>query len=161
MHGNLIEAIMGAVVLVVAGAFLGMAISWGGVGAVEGYPLSATFGNVGGVKAGSDVLIRGIRVGTVTGTDIDPNSLNAVVHLSIENNIHLPEDSVAVIGSDGLTGGASLELRPGHSRQTIAAGGTLGRVENYKPLEETVGQMIFSPGNQQAARPSSPPRSPP
>ena len=66
MKGNLFEALIGAVVLAVAGFFLVFAFSISDVGAVDGYEVTATFDRVDGVNAGADVRMSGIKIGTVT-----------------------------------------------------------------------------------------------
>ncbi|MBT7663382.1 MAG: hypothetical protein HN608_00590, partial [Rhodospirillaceae bacterium] len=52
MSGNLVETLIGAVVLVVAGFFLYFSYDKADVGAVEGYSLTAKFDKVDGVKVG-------------------------------------------------------------------------------------------------------------
>ncbi len=143
MGRNLIETIMGAVVLLVAGFFLLFAYSQADLGAVKGYPVSAAFTSVGGLANGGDVIINGIKVGTVTDQRIDPNTFNAVVHMSIKPSVHLPVDTVATIGSESLLGGKYVRLEPGHSAETIPSGGTIGHTKNYQSLEEMVGKIIF------------------
>jgi phospholipid/cholesterol/gamma-HCH transport system substrate-binding protein len=98
---------------------------------------------VGGLPNGGDVRVNGIKVGTVIDQRIDPDSYNAVVHMSIRPNVRLPSDSVATIASDGLLGGKYVKLEPGRSNETIAPGGMVTKTKNYKSLEETVGEIIF------------------
>ena len=143
MGRNLIETIMGGVVLLVAGFFLVFAYSQADLGAVKGYAVNASFLSVGGLPNGGEVRINGIKVGSVIDQAIDPASYNAVVHMSIRPDIHLPTDTVAVIASDGLLGGKFVQLNPGHSGQTIAPGGTIANTKNFKSLEEMVGEIIF------------------
>ena len=65
MHRSLAETVMGSVVLIVAGVFLYFFITTAQIQTVQGYSVSARFGNVGGLQAGSDVRISGIAVGSV------------------------------------------------------------------------------------------------
>jgi phospholipid/cholesterol/gamma-HCH transport system substrate-binding protein len=134
---------MGGVVLLVAGFFLVFAYSLADLGAVKGYTVQASFLSVGGLANGGEVRINGIKVGSVIDQAIDPASFNAVVHMSIRPDIHLPVDTVAAIASDGLLGGKFVKLDPGHSGQTIAPGGTIANTKNFKSLEEMVGEIIF------------------
>jgi phospholipid/cholesterol/gamma-HCH transport system substrate-binding protein len=143
MGRNLIETIMGGVVLLVAGFFLVFAYAQVDLGAVKGYSVTASFLSVGGLPNGGEVRINGIKVGSVIDQAIDPASYDAVVHMSIRPDIHLPTDTVAVIASDGLLGGKFVQLNPGHSGQTIAPGGTIANTKNFKSLEEMVGEIIF------------------
>ncbi|CAA7617476.1 outer membrane lipid asymmetry maintenance protein MlaD [Magnetospirillum sp. SS-4] len=143
MGRNLIETIMGAVVLAVAGFFLVFAYGHANIKTIEGYQLTATFASVGGLDNGADVKINGIKVGTVQSLDLDPQSFDAVVKLSVAHAIQLPEDSVASISSEGLLGGKFVKLIPGKSKTMMAAGGTLGPSRNFKSIEEMVGNLIF------------------
>ena len=163
MGRNVIETIMGAVVLLVAGFFLVFAYSQADLGTVKGYQVQAAFSSVGGLANCGDVRINGIKVGTVLDQKIDTTSFNAVVTMSITPDIHLPVDTVAVVDSEGLLGGKFVKLIPGRSAQTIAAGGNIENTKNYQSLEEMVGKVIFlatdsggGPSKKQDAAPAAP-----
>ena len=80
---SLAEVLTGAVVLAVAFVFLGYAILHGGRAPVtDGIALSAAFDRVDGLNQGADVKIGGVKVGTVTGLAIDPQSFQAVATTS-------------------------------------------------------------------------------
>jgi len=143
MGKNLIETVMGAVVLLVAGFFLVFAYSQADLGAVKGYTISAAFTSVGGLSNGADVRINGIKVGTVLDQVIDPNSFQAVVKMTLRPDIHLPVDTVATIDSEGLLGSKFLKLIPGRSGQTIPANGAIANTKTYKALEDMVAELIF------------------
>ncbi len=144
MEGRFIHAVTAAVVLLVAGVFLGFAYAHGGVKPIEGYGVSAVFSDAGGVSAGDDIRISGIKAGVVDSVAVDPHTENAVVWMTIRNGTPVPVDSLAAISNDSMLGGAYIALRPGHSRQLIAPGGRIAKVRNYRSLEATVGKMIFS-----------------
>ena len=143
MGRRFIETILGAVVLLVAGIFLAFAYSQADLGAVKGYTVAASFGSVGGLPNGGDVRINGIKVGSVIDQKIDPNTFDAVVRMSISPTIHLPVDTVASVASVDLLGGKFVRLEPGHSKESISPGGSIGKTKNYKSLEQMVGEIIF------------------
>jgi phospholipid/cholesterol/gamma-HCH transport system substrate-binding protein len=143
MGRNLIETIMGAVVLAVAAFFLAFAYSHADLKQVQGYEISAQFASVGGLEVGSDVRINGIKVGTVAGSALDPQTFNAVVRLTIVPDIRLPKDTLATIATEGLLGGKYLKLEPGRSSERIADGGTITKTKDYRSIEEMVGELIF------------------
>lgn len=62
MGKNAIETIMGTVVLLVAGLFLGFAYSRADLRPPQGYELKASFASIGGLEMGSAVQINGIKV---------------------------------------------------------------------------------------------------
>jgi phospholipid/cholesterol/gamma-HCH transport system substrate-binding protein len=157
MGRNLIETVMGAVVLAVAGFFLAFAYTHADLKQVKGYELTAQFAGAGGLSTGADVRINGIKVGTVSSNDLDSDTFNAVIRLTIMPTIHLPVDTVATIAADGLLGGKFLKLEPGRASERIAAGGTITRTKDYKSIEEMVGELIFlatsdAPGQQSQQR---------
>ena len=144
MRGNVIEAVMGAVVLVVAAVFLFFAYNTSQVRAVSGYEVWANFERVDGIREGSDVRISGIKVGSVTSETLDPKTFLATVRLSVDPSVKLPDDTVAEIVSAGLLGDKYLSLVPGGSDKTIEPGGQIRYTQSSVSLEHMIGQMIFT-----------------
>ena len=145
MTGNMIETVMGGVVLVVAALFLFFAYSTSQVRAVQGYEVSAQFDSVSGIHDGTDVRIGGVKVGTVVSETLDPNTFLANVRISIENAYKLPDDTVAKIVSSGLLGDKFMALVPGGSEQTIPPGGRIKFTQSPISIEDLIGQLMFSP----------------
>jgi phospholipid/cholesterol/gamma-HCH transport system substrate-binding protein len=145
MKGNMIEAVMGAVVLIVAAVFLVFAYNTSQVRAVSGYSLRADFQRIDGINAGGDVRISGIKVGSVTSETLDPKTYLANVKMSIDPKVKLPDDTVAEIVSAGLLGDKYVSLVPGGSDKMIPAGGTIKYTQASVSLENLIGQTIFSP----------------
>jgi phospholipid/cholesterol/gamma-HCH transport system substrate-binding protein len=144
MRGNVIETVMGAVVLVVAALFLVFAYNTSQVRTVSGYEVSADFEHVDGIRAGSDVRVSGIKIGSVVSEELDPKTFLATVQMSVEPSVKLPDDTVAEIVSSGLLGDKYLSLVPGGSDKLIAAGGKIKYTQSSVSLEHLIGQMIFS-----------------
>jgi phospholipid/cholesterol/gamma-HCH transport system substrate-binding protein len=162
MTGNIIETVMGAVVLVVAALFLFFAYTTSQVRAVQGYQVTAQFERVDGIRDGGDVRIAGVKVGTVLSESLDPKTFLATVRLSIDPAYKLPEDTVAEIVSAGLLGDRYLALVPGGSEQMIPPGGQIKYTQSPVSLENLIGQMIFStPGGQKKSSDGEAPQSPP
>ena len=143
MKRNPVEALLGAVVLVIAGMFAAFAYTTADIQSVDGYSVTAPFLKVGGLETGSDVRISGIKVGTVTAQTLDPETFEAMVTFSVSQNVALPVDSVASIASDGLLGGTYLNVRPGRADETLSDGGSLQNTADYQSLEDLVGEIIF------------------
>src|ERR1700752_783083 len=91
MTGNVIETVMGGVVLVVAALFLFFAYSTSQVRAVQGYEVAAQFDSVSGIHDGSDVRIAGVKVGTIVSEKLDPKTFLADVRMSIDPAYKLPD----------------------------------------------------------------------
>jgi phospholipid/cholesterol/gamma-HCH transport system substrate-binding protein len=149
MTGNVIETVMGGVVLVVAALFLFFAYSTSQVRAVQGYPVTAQFERIDGIRDGGDVRIAGVKVGSIVSASLDPKTFLADVRMSIDPAYKLPDDTVAEIVSAGLLGDRYMALVPGGSEHTIAPGGRIKFTQAPVSLENLIGQMIFSqPGAQ-------------
>ncbi|MBT3783004.1 MAG: outer membrane lipid asymmetry maintenance protein MlaD, partial [Rhodospirillaceae bacterium] len=146
MSGNVVETLIGAVVLVVAGFFLYFSYEKADVGAVQGYSLTAKFDKVDGVKVGSDVMLAGIKVGTVTDESLDTKEYLAVLQLSLATNVKLPDDSAIKIASDGLLGGKYLSIDPGGSEDYLEAGDEIRFTQGAVDLTELIGKAIYSGG---------------
>ena len=56
--------------------------------------MTARFVKAGGVKTGSNVMLAGIKVGTVTHQSLDSDEFLAVLELSLASDVKLPDDSV-------------------------------------------------------------------
>ena len=150
MRGNVIEIVMGAVVIIVAALFLVFAYQTSQLRSVTGYQVTADFARVDGIRQGSDVRISGIKIGSVVAEELDPKSFLANVRMSIDPSVKLPDDTVAEIISAGLLGDKYMSLVPGGSDKVIPPGGKITYTQSSVSLENLIGQMIFSqPGGSQ------------
>ena len=147
MNGNIFEALIGAVVLVVAAVFLVFAFSSANVGTVQGYEITAAFDRIDGLGLGADVRMSGIKIGTVIDQRLDPETFLAVVHMSIDSEVELPVDTSAQIISDGLLGSKFMALIPGGDFEVIPPGGRVTFTQSPIILENLIGQLIFSAGS--------------
>ena len=68
---NVVETIVGGLVLVVAALFVFYAFGKSDRAGPDGYEVIARFGRIDGLKRGSDVTLSGVKVGTVTSFDLD------------------------------------------------------------------------------------------
>ncbi|HET9018508.1 MAG TPA: outer membrane lipid asymmetry maintenance protein MlaD [Acetobacteraceae bacterium] len=144
---NVAELAAGAVVLAVAIGFLGYAVANTGRFAEAGYTLHARFNAVDGLANGSDVRLAGVKVGSVTGMHLDPQTYQAVVDFTVAPDIKLPKDSSAAVTSDGLLGGKYLGLQPGGETDMIPPGGQVTITQSSISIEQLLGKFIFSVGN--------------
>ncbi|ARN84562.1 outer membrane lipid asymmetry maintenance protein MlaD [Candidatus Nucleicultrix amoebiphila] len=144
MRTNLIETIMGAVVLAVAVFFLVFAYTSSRVRPNGGNIFHARFDRVDGLKIGSDVRMSGVKVGSVQKVRIDPKNFFALVELSVEPQISLPKDTSAEIVTDGFLGGKYMALVPGGDDENIKPGGDIIYTQSSVSLEAMIGQLIFN-----------------
>lgn len=144
MKHNIIETVLGAVVLVVAGIFLLYGTTATGAGQVDGYKVNAQFNEVGGLRKGSDVRIGGVKIGTVYDIDLNPQNYRAVVTMSIRPDVQIPVDTAARISSESLMGGTYVALDVGGDDAVLARNGTIGYTQDAQNLEQLLGKFIFS-----------------
>lgn len=147
MTRNFLETILGAVVLAVAVVFFFYAYQSSQSGGSEGYALLAQFNRVDGLDDGADVRIGGIKVGSVTAQVLDPETYQAKVNFTVQNNVELPLDTSAAIMSDGLLGGKYLSLEPGGDIDMLEAGDEITITQSSVRLEDLIGQLIYSGGS--------------
>lgn len=143
MGRNVVETLMGAVVLLVALTFVVIAYQSGNVSAPDGYLVSARFHEVGSLGVGSDVRIGGIKVGVVSNQRLDPNTYMAQVELRVRDDVKIPRDSLAVVTSDGLLGSKYLAIQPGGDDQTLKVGEEIKYTQDAVNLEHLLGKMAF------------------
>ncbi len=143
MNKRPVETIMGIVVLAVAVFFAYFAYNVSDLQVVKGYNVTAKFLKVGGLTVGSDVRINGIKVGTVIAQNLDDKDFTAEVKMSLSSNVHLPNDSVVSIVSDGLVGDKFIKIDPGHSEVMLKDGDIIKNTKDFKTLEDMVGEIIF------------------
>lgn len=88
--------------------------------------LTASFRSVEGVSVGTDVRLAGVKIGSVTGMDLNAQTYRADTVMTLSNDVPIPNDSSAVVASEGLLGGNFIEIVPG------------GSMDNFAPGEEIV-----------------------
>lgn len=110
------EIVLGAAVLAIAAGFVfyaGQVTGFGGER--DGYPLNASFRSAEGVNVGTDVRLAGVKIGTVTEVDLNPETYRAETTFTLDQGVRVPDDSAAVVASEGLLGGNYVEISPGGS----------------------------------------------
>jgi len=147
MKKNVVEALIGAAVLVVAVGFFITTYKTTEFGRVEGYHLSARFDRVDGLKTGGDVRIGGIKVGTILSQKVDLKTYQAVLELSIDPKVRLPVDTSAKIRSENLLGGSYLSLEPGGDDEYLADGDEIEFTQGSVDVIDLIGREIFSADN--------------
>ena len=123
MANQTTEILVGGAVLAAAIGFFAYATqvtSAGPKGSVANY--NASFSSVEGVSIGTDVRLGGVKVGTVTGLELNPQTFRAETTFTVDDKIRLPEDTAALISSEGLLGGSFVELLPGGSPFELSPG---------------------------------------
>lgn len=123
MRENTTEVFVGAAVLAAAIGFLYYIVSATGLsGGTPGLNLIANFRSAEGVTVGTDIRMAGVSVGTVSALDLNLETYRADATFSIDEGVAIPDDSAAVVASEGLLGGTFVELVPGGSFEMFTDG---------------------------------------
>ncbi len=144
MQRNVIETVMGGVVLIVAAMFVAIAFRSGTVTAPSGYQVIAEFDDASGMGPGSEVRMSGVKIGTVHSQELDPETYFAVVTLNISESVKLPLDTSARIIADGLLGSNFIALEPGGDEEMIPPGGEITFTQGSINVVDLLGRFIFS-----------------
>jgi phospholipid/cholesterol/gamma-HCH transport system substrate-binding protein len=151
MTENRADAFLGAVVLAAA---IGFVLYAGQIAGLRqgggGYDLSASFRSAEGIRLGSDVRVGGVRVGSVSAMELDPVSFRAELRLSLQPDMRLPEDTLAVIATEGLLGGAFVELLPGGSPYDLEAGARIEQTQSAVSLVTLLLRAVTGGGEEAA-----------
>jgi phospholipid/cholesterol/gamma-HCH transport system substrate-binding protein len=144
---NVVETIVGALVLLVAGVFVFYAFAKSDRSGPDGYEVVARFGRIDGLKRGSDVTMSGVKIGTVTSIDLDRKTYQAVVHMAVAASVPLPADTNAKIVSESLLGGMIVVLDPGSDTKMLAKGGEIDKTQDAVSLTELIAKIMYGSVN--------------
>ncbi|MCL6283440.1 outer membrane lipid asymmetry maintenance protein MlaD [Ruegeria sp. 2012CJ41-6] len=145
---NTTEIVVGGAVLAAAIAFGVYATQATGLSnSSAGYELGASFRSLEGVTVGTDVRLAGVKIGTVTGVDLNPESYRADTTFTVANKIQVPDDSAAVISSEGLLGGNFVEIMPGGSPFYFEAGDQIEDTQGAVSLISLLVKFVAGDGS--------------
>lgn len=153
MQRNIIETLVGALVLAIAIGFAWFGFRLTGGSTAGGYEISAQFERIDGISVGSDVRMSGIKIGTVSVAALDPKTYFADLRMRIDSSVQVPADSVAEITSDGLLGARYLNLVPGNADEVVKPGGKLRLTQAPVDLMALLGKYIFQQSGDTASKP--------
>lgn len=86
----------------------------------------AVYDRVDGLKPSAFVNVRGYKAGVVKSVRYVPSEDCFVVHVSVNSDFVIPDDSVLEIYSSDVMGGKSVNILPGTSSLAASPGDTLG-----------------------------------
>lgn len=149
MASNVTETAIGGVVLAAAVGFLFYAGSVVGInGGSDSYHLTASFRSAEGITVGTDVRLAGVKIGTVTGLSLNPQTYRADVRFTVENAVAVPDDSGVSVASEGLLGGNFLEIIPGASAFALEDGGEIEDTQGSVSLLTLLMKFVAGDGTQ-------------
>lgn len=126
-------------------------LAWGGIRFLSGLDIFArnveyvaVYDQVSGVQEASAVMIKGVKVGTVSAIELSPSHDEQVaIHMLIQRAYKIPEDSEANIFTDGLMGGKAIEIIPGRSAVCLMAGDTIPSSQDKDLMDMAGSELEF------------------
>ncbi|GAB3591620.1 MULTISPECIES: outer membrane lipid asymmetry maintenance protein MlaD [Acetobacter] len=142
---DIAELVTGAIVLCALAAMLvATVLDAGRKSTGDGYQLGADFSHIDGLDIGSDVRLAGVTVGHVVSESVNPQTFRAHVVFTVRPDLHLSDDTAAIITSDSLLGGKYIALSPGGDDRTLSPGATMTQTQGSISLEQLLSKFIFS-----------------
>jgi phospholipid/cholesterol/gamma-HCH transport system substrate-binding protein len=125
---------------------LGCALAWitfeslsgGQVFRQKGYTVVAPFSNLKGLKSGDEVLMAGVKIGTVQSTRLGQQRVEAV--LMIDNAVKIPNDAVASVQTSSLLGAQHLAVSFGSSSVMLKEGDEI-KTKSTVDMNEVISQL--------------------
>lgn len=103
--------------------------AWAGIRFLSGLDVlgrsrnyTAHYESVNGLQDAAAVVISGVKVGQVTGVEVNLEKGGVDVVLSISSDFNIPTDSKAMMFSAGLMGGKSIEIKMGEAKEYLKSG---------------------------------------
>ncbi len=143
MDKKIFETIIGAIVLLVAIGFLVVAYEGGRLDQPSGKDITARFDRIDGLSKGSEVRISGLVIGTVVDQVLDPQTYQAIITMSVDEAVPIPEDSIAEIIGDGLLGSKYVAIVPGGAEEVLDSGDEIRFTQSAISIESLIGKFIF------------------
>lgn len=141
-----VQLVTGFFVMLGIAAFTYQAVTIGGASFTQqdGYTLTARFDNISGLRVGGIIEAAGVRVGTVSGIEFDPDNYQAIVSLRINEGVPVQEDAIAAVRTQGIIGEKYIKLTAGGFPELLGDGDMITETESTVSLEELVSKYIFS-----------------
>lgn len=94
------------------------------------------------MQEASPVLIRGVKVGTVTAIEFDPQKSDKVaLCLTVQRKYAIPRNSLAKMVSSSIMGGKSIEIELGDGSEVLESGDTILSSATPDMMESLSSQM--------------------
>lgn len=125
--------------------------AWGGIRFLSGVDIFsrnvdyyAVYDQVNGVQGASPVMMRGVKVGTVSEILFDPaRSSQVVLRLTVRRQYPIPSDSEAKIVSSSLMGSKAIEIVLGESSVRLEKGDTIRSGYSRDMMDTALTELDF------------------
>lgn len=107
------------------------------------YNLRAIFDHADGINLGSEVMISGVKVGSVSAMELDENNYTAIATLTLANKIKVPVDSSAEIVSFSLLGDKYINIVIGSEGEFLKRDEAFEFTQSAISIEQLLSKMLF------------------
>jgi phospholipid/cholesterol/gamma-HCH transport system substrate-binding protein len=142
---NLAETVIGAAVVAIAVLFIAFIYTRTGSGGLSGYEIQARLNKVDGMAVGTDVRLAGVKIGSVSDLTLDPRTYLVTVHMTIRNDVKIPDDSSLQVTAAGLLGSPYISITPGGDDKVLAPGGTIENAQGSVNVMDLINRFISTP----------------
>ena len=123
----------------------------------DSYIVTARFQNIGQLKARAPVKIAGVRIGDVASITLEPQRMDALVEIAINDKYNdIPDDSSAAIFTSGLLGDQYVGIEPGGSPTFLKNGSEVILTQSAMSLENLIGKFLVNGGPKSSSAPAAP-----
>ncbi|MEO8767682.1 MAG: outer membrane lipid asymmetry maintenance protein MlaD [Nitrosospira sp.] len=147
MQRTTMDLWVGLFVMAGIGALLFLALKVGNMGtysAADSYTLVGDFENIGGLKVRAPVKSAGVVVGRVTDIQLNTETFDAEVTMSIDTRYRFPKDTFASILTAGLLGEQYIGMAAGGDETSLKNGDKIMKTNSAIILENLIGQFLFN-----------------
>jgi phospholipid/cholesterol/gamma-HCH transport system substrate-binding protein len=144
MRNDTVETLIGAAVIVIAVVFVIFTYRTTGSGSVGDYELSAKMPRVDGVAVGTDVKLSGVKIGSVKALTLDPKDYRVAMHMSIQPDVQVPDDSSVIVTQAGLLGSSYISIQPGGSDAMLKPGGEIKNAQGAIDMMGLLNKFVNS-----------------
>ena len=124
-------------------------VAWAGIRFLKGFDIFsrnveyyAAYDQINGVQTASPIMMKGVKIGSVTRLSFDPaRSDKVVLQFTIKRQYRIPTDSEAKIFSNGLMGAKAIEITYGTADTYLQKGDTL-RSSRDRDLMDMAGSEL-------------------
>jgi phospholipid/cholesterol/gamma-HCH transport system substrate-binding protein len=117
----------------------------------DSFTISGEYTNIGQLKLRAPVKLAGVRIGSVSGIEVDKKTLQAKISLSIDKRYdNIPTDSAASIFTSGLLGDQYVSIQPGGLPEAFKDGDQILLPQPAMQLEELIGKYLVGQGDKPA-----------
>lgn len=139
------ETIVGFFMLIGLACVAYMAVNLGNVSifSEDTHLINARFNKATGLRIGNPVNMLGLKIGRVQALTIDQENQKAMVTMAINNGIHIYEDAIAAIKTEGLIGDKYIDIDAGGGGELLGPGETI--IETVSPVDigDLIGKYAF------------------